>query len=185
MDFDDATEEVMLAATAYRVALVAYAVDWRERHGCPVAEGEPLTRDLCKGAAYGLMLLLREAFPDAEWHVDGGWGIESERSVRSGRADRWVDAARWPGGMLDPSGAWRGHYWVSGCQPDGTRLVVDIAADQFGYEDLVIEPASDPRYRSNVRPDVPGYGLSEGEMAFGHGLEWCYQRDWAPNAMSP
>ncbi len=96
MDFEDATEEVMLAVSAYRVALEAYAVDWRERHGCPVAEGEPVTTDLCKGASYGLVLLLRERFPDAEWGVDGGWGMDYEKSVRAGRADRRIDPALWP-----------------------------------------------------------------------------------------
>ncbi len=64
-------------------------------------------------------------------------------------------------------------------------MIADITADQFGHGDVVFEPSDDPRYRSNVRMDLPNYGLTQAEMAFGHGFEWCYLRDWAPETMAP
>jgi hypothetical protein len=42
---------------------------------------------------------------------------------------------------------WQGHYWVS----DGQRIV-DLTANQFGAEEIVITSVDDPRYRVNYTP---------------------------------
>lgn len=42
------------------------------------------------------------------------------------------------GGVTDPGGVVRGHYWVEGQTKEGQPFLVDITADQFGYEKVVI-----------------------------------------------
>ena len=190
MDFEDRTEEILLAACALRPALEAYAAEWRERYSCPAPEGRAITSELCRGGAYGLLLHLRERIPDAEWRVDGGYGSEVRALTLADGSPRpdleaVIDTLRWPGGMRDPAGVWRGHFWVRGRLADGTEVVVDLTADQFGYDDVVVAPASDPRYRSNLRKDIADYGMTMPEMAWGHGLDWTFQRDWACAAPAP
>jgi len=58
----------------------------------------------------------------------------------------------WPpkypdGGMLSTSGNWEGHYWL---ERNGT--IIDITADQFGYEPVLITSSTDPRYKPNYSP---------------------------------
>lgn len=182
MDFDDATEEVILAASALRMTLAPYAEEWRERHGLPVDVGQAVTTNLCRGAAYGLLMHLREEIPDARWWVDGGYGAEAvslHMPDGTSRTDlpRIIHTERWPGGMQAPDGTWRGHFWVCGRLADGLEIVVDLTADQFGYADLVVEPASDPRYRSNLRTDIVEYGFTVQEMGWGCGLHSRYWQD--------
>jgi hypothetical protein len=52
------------------------------------------------------------------------------------------------GGILDKDGEIRGHYWVEGRACTGEFFVVDITADQFGYEKVVLltEAAARTRY---------------------------------------
>ena len=45
------------------------------------------------------------------------------------------------GGFQDRAGAWHGHYWVE-VELNAQRYVVDITADQFGEEDIVVLPVS-------------------------------------------
>lgn len=190
MDFEDRAEDVIVAASILRPALEAYAQEWRERHSCPAPEGKPVTADLCRGAAYGLMLHLREKVPEADWRVDGGYGSEAlSLTLPDGtpRSDlpAVIDTSLWPGGMLDPAGVWHGHFWVAGTLPDGTEVIADLSADQFGYGDVVVEPSTDPRYRSNLRKDIPDFGFTNAEMGWGRGLEWAFQRDWSCASPAP
>lgn len=59
-------------------------------------------------------------------------------------------------GAIDATGQWRGHYWVVVQVPGGSEFVVDITADQFGYESVIVMPleASSGRYRSGSQIDV-------------------------------
>lgn len=50
------------------------------------------------------------------------------------------------GGMIDRDGFWRGHYWVEDLSG---ALMVDLTADQFGWEPLIVRETGDPRYRAN------------------------------------
>lgn len=50
------------------------------------------------------------------------------------------------GGVLGPDGVLRGHYWVE-LEVSGARFVVDVTADQFGYEPVVILPIEEARNR--------------------------------------
>src|SRR3546814_10003564 len=51
------------------------------------------------------------------------------------------------GGVIDPSGIVRGHYWIEGVTKEGTPFLVDITSDQFGYEKIVILPLEKARER--------------------------------------
>jgi len=44
------------------------------------------------------------------------------------------------GGLRDRYGVLRGHYWVEGCTKTGYAFVVDVTADQFGYDKVVVLP---------------------------------------------
>lgn len=50
-------------------------------------------------------------------------------------------------GALDSSGQVRGHYWAEVEMPDGQVFVVDITADQFGYEPIYVELLKDSQLR--------------------------------------
>ena len=59
-------------------------------------------------------------------------------------------------GARDVHGHWRGHYWVEVYCASGAVFVVDITADQFGYEKVVVVPLaqSAERYRPGPQPEV-------------------------------
>lgn len=67
-------------------------------------------------------------------------------SVRGGGPDE--------GGAVDCWGVLRGHYWLE-VHVDG-GFVVDITADQFGYDAVVVMPLADSysRYRPGPQEDV-------------------------------
>jgi hypothetical protein len=179
MDFDDLTESIMLAAVAMRGTLLEYIADRSADH--PPRPGVPATTGFCNGAAYGLLLHLREEEPEVSWRVASGRGGKPEALAALGAADRArveavVDLGRWPGGMLTPEGDWRDHWWVAGTMPDGTELIVDLTADQFGYGTVIVEPGVDPRYRANLRPGRENDGLSLAEISWGIGLEMAHAR---------
>ena len=76
-------------------------------------------------------LFLRMAL-DAE--TEGAWVIRGG----AGGAAHDEDAA----GYLMPDGSYRGHYWVETLSGD---LIVDITADQFGGDDLIVGRPSQRR----------------------------------------
>lgn len=50
------------------------------------------------------------------------------------------------GGIIDASGTLKGHYWVEALDPgNGKKWVIDLTADQFGFDDVVILPLSDAK----------------------------------------
>lgn len=59
-------------------------------------------------------------------------------------------------GCLNEAGVLCGHYWVEVKTPDGEAFVVDLTADQFGYEPVVIMPLvqASTRYRPGPQPEV-------------------------------
>lgn len=61
-----------------------------------------------------------------------------------------------PEGACDTQGVWRGHYWAEVQVPDAGAFVVDITADQFGYESVVVLPLeqAQDRYRPGLQPEV-------------------------------
>ena len=59
-------------------------------------------------------------------------------------------------GARDLEGNWRGHYWVESELPSGARFVVDVTADQFGHEPIVVLPfdLAGERYRASKQGEV-------------------------------
>ena len=59
-------------------------------------------------------------------------------------------------GARDVQGAWHGHYWVEVVLPVDGAFVVDVTADQFGYEPVVVLPLmlAQDRYRPGPQREV-------------------------------
>lgn len=106
--------------------------------------GEPIStpssKNMCRLSARFLLHVLEEAFPDDEWSIVGGAATPGEDTC-----------GQWGGkhaGMQDTRGLWHGHYWLENL--DG--LVVDITADQFDWEPVIVIQSDDggyARYRAN------------------------------------
>lgn len=64
---------------------------------------------------------------------------------------------------------WHGHYWVS----DGHRIV-DLTANQFGAEEIVVTTVRDPRYRANFTPAEIANALYEVEHRVADWLDTYY-----------
>ena len=80
---------------------------------------------MCRYGALFLAEALKEKTNDL-WHVEGG--------------------STWPpfyktGGFKTKKGEWKGHYWAT----NGT-IIIDIAAKQFGEEEVIITDKKDSRY---------------------------------------
>lgn len=54
------------------------------------------------------------------------------------------------GGILTPQQQWKSHAWLEHEQ----GWILDLTADQFGYQDLIIVPTTDPRYLPNLPRQV-------------------------------
>ena len=91
----------------------------------------PLSHRIAGSCLYGCVLLSLaiQKFTGADATICGGDGAGD-------------------GGLLDPNGTLRGHYWVEGVLPlAGLEFVADITADQFGYAAVVVVPKRDaPQY---------------------------------------
>lgn len=133
------------------------------------------TSGCCAGASAALLKVLRAEYPEAQWKFTGGYGSDQKLSPDSAT---YLDLTMHPGGMLNRSGEWRGHFWIEGTLSSGQRVIVDITADQFGHEKLIVTDTDDPRYRKNLRSEYDEkdwiFGL---ERYFVDGLfaDWEFQ----------
>ncbi len=59
-------------------------------------------------------------------------------------------------GAFDTLGNWRGHYWVEIKASSGAMFVVDVTADQFGHDAVVVLPFDEAseRYRKGPQAEV-------------------------------
>ena len=55
-----------------------------------------------------------------------------------------------PGGFQDADGLWHDHTWLEVTLTEGS-YILDLTADQFGAEPVLLVPAGDRRYRANWR----------------------------------
>lgn len=101
--------------------------------------------------ALGALLVLTaiEAFTPMRGTIKGGAGERDE-------------------GLLGFDRRWHGHYWVEAETPQGPFLV-DVTADQFGFEPVVCEPlaTASARYRAGDQQEVDEQ------------IKWT--RDWLEN----
>jgi len=176
MAHGDVLGEIIAVAACLRVTLEGTIGEWRRRSGRPAPEGHAPTFGMCRGASYGALLVFRERVPQVSWRLAGGWGREAVSMVMPDGTSRpdvegRIDTALWPGGMVDADGRWEGHFWIEGTIGDGgSRVIVDLTADQFGYGPFVVTGADDPRYRANVLPGAVEAEFTRAEQAWGWNL---------------
>jgi hypothetical protein len=108
---------------------------WRAFH----AEQERLARSIGRRwkdphPAHGMCRLSSAMLADVmteatgrRWKVHGG--------------DTWNGDV---GGMLGQDGEWHAHYWIR----EG-KTIVDITADQFGHDPVIVASSKDDRYKAN------------------------------------
>ena len=102
----------------------------------------------CRGASAALLAVLDPADPGGMWRIAGGCGEECVPLPPLAR--RHVISGLFPGGMIDTDGVWRGHFWVEGMTSCGSEVILDLTADQFGYDRITVIDRDDPRYRANL-----------------------------------
>lgn len=163
----DLKAEVHEAMLALRPLVEERIHEWMEANPDFVqVSGAALTTGFCRGVAAGVQEVLRELFPDCFWRLAGGFGREYQSNPPPDIAE-FVELDRFPGGMRDEAGSWIGHFWVEGGDPDGDCLIVDLSADQFGHEEVVVTDRSDVRYKDNcllsdrdiARPSERAWGM--------------------------
>jgi hypothetical protein len=101
--------------------------------GMPDLHGQAQSTGMCLHGSMLLMVLLRQfAIPDCFIEIRGG-----------------------EFGIRDLSGVWRGHYWVEASLAE-ERYVIDITADQFGYDRVVVLPieVAQQMYRPGPQDEV-------------------------------
>lgn len=166
---EDLTRNVYDLMVEVRPYVEARIEEWMDRNPGfeRPPEGVPLTTGFCRGVAAGVAEILGDAFPDCFWRVAGGFGVEYSRNTPPNLAE-FVDGECFPGGMVNESGEWHGHFWVTGGDPDSDEgLIIDLSADQFGHEHVVVTHIEDPRYRENsllgtdemIRPSEKAWGM--------------------------
>jgi len=80
----------------------------------------------------------------ADFHLlDPGWDKKNGRPATAFAAEDGV------GGMIDKNGKWHDHYWLT----DGATII-DLTADQFGWEPVIVTPVTDDRYLVNWKPSM-------------------------------
>jgi hypothetical protein len=131
------------------------------------------TSGYCRSGSAALVQALRDKFPDCTWSFTGGYGDDT--GTLNEHAKDYLDLEQYPGGLLDQDGQWRGHFWVEGKLPTGETIIVDVTADQFGHEQLIVTDVEDHRYRKNVLPQHDEkVWVVEPETSFAAGVyyEW-------------
>lgn len=169
MTFDE--QQLQTIALEARAHLVERFETWKRSRGFPVGPDSPPTRDMCRAAAAAIAIILTE-YTGWEWSVDGGWHQPIAPELPF--ADSY-NALIGPGGILDSTGKWRGHYWATSvCDPDDPEApgtIVDISADQFGLPEVIVSVDGDLRFRSNLDPMAMEEELGDGA--------WTWARRWA------
>lgn len=144
--------------------------------GIEMQPGDTESKDMCRASAYATAQILRE-LTGQRWRVEAGWEYQPkyEEDYHKFRMDQF------PGGMLDSSGAWKGHYWAASVPVDGEpQLIVDLTADQFGHEDVIVTDSTDPRYRSNILPQTVDDELGHGSRIYGNKWAWDFILSYEP-----
>ncbi len=116
---------------------------------CDAPPGMPASTGMCLVSSACLAAALRKAFPEGGWTSAGGHPSVHYGRMMAGQFRKACDGR--DGGMwVRGREAWDGHYWVTG-RIDGREVIVDVTADQYGWEPVIVAAGDDPRYRANLR----------------------------------
>ena len=144
---------------------------------------------MCRATTVLALAVLKEHDPDGDWEPDGGH--PTQRYWDRGKSQFRAAYKDVDGGMWDRvRDAWDGHYWLRSGR-DGT--ILDLTADQFGWEPVIVTPQDDMRYRASYRPatvlkDLRGSKTAAWGERHAAGWEaWCAERgeDPAPAGEGP
>ncbi|MBK1666465.1 hypothetical protein CKO28_00225 [Rhodovibrio sodomensis] len=134
-------DRLIAAAGELRAYLVPHWAAWKKQRGC---QDDPcLSHGMCRFSSAFLLLALSARWPSGRWRVHQGMAdfCPTDPGVIGREMSR-------PGGIRDPQGHWHDHCWVVG-RVDGSSVIVDLTADQFGHSPVIVTGADDPRYRRN------------------------------------
>ncbi len=114
--------------------------------------GTPASSWMCRMSSAILLRVVSERHAGGAWHVEGGHPTVLHRG--NGRREFKPAHARVDGGMWDRvERRWCPHYWLAGSH-DGRDVILDVTADQFGWEPVVVADGADTRYRASFLPRV-------------------------------
>lgn len=105
---------------------------WKQLAGHPNPTG-PAAHDVCVPTSFALRNALRRTIPEIHWKVVGG------------RPTKHTPA----GGFVDNNGVPHPHLWVEGKQ-NGSRIIVDVTADQFGAKPVIVTNKHFSQHTSNA-----------------------------------
>jgi len=125
--------------------------EWKEQNPS-LQGGESLSFGMCRFTSafagpilnrqFGLRLKPFAGFTN--FHpADPGWDKRHGKPASTFKGQDGV------GGMLGTDGLWHEHYWLS----DGITIV-DLTAEQFGWEPVIVAAGEDPRYLANWKPSA-------------------------------
>lgn len=103
---------------------------------------------MCRLYSVVLKEYLDTIYPDIKWNFSGGW--QKSISMSSKEMSDYIDLTNPDGGMLSSySEEYESHYWIQ-----GNELNLDIYADQFGYDEIMITDIKDNIYNCNLNSEL-------------------------------
>ena len=125
------------------------SVEW-EHFKRDMPDDDFLSQDMCLLSTTYLYWLFKHAGVKG-WEPAEGVGVDDQ-----GNTD--------PGGMKGVDGRWYSHNWLV----HSSGMILDLTADQFGHDEIVLVEKGDPRYYANRSAEYAMSRLSECTL----GKEW-------------
>lgn len=122
-----------------RTLLSEHWINWKNDNNYTMDDDDTPSRDMCRFTSVFLYRWLIENYPEEDWKIRGG--IADRRLVKN------PDPAftHEPYGGYQCHGIWFGHFWV-----EGDKNIIDLTADQFDGDEIIITDLNDPRYKCNM-----------------------------------
>lgn len=123
---------------------------------------EPLSTGFCIQASMLLKHVLSRRMPNGRWDLAAGHPAYGPEGYRG-------PDAYGPGGFMAQDGTWCDHHWVVG---RAGSVIVDITADQFGDDPVIVTMVGDRRYCENI---------SDATWRDRNAMMCCeWPKDWVP-----
>lgn len=141
-------------------------------------ERELLSFGMCRFTAAFLRPILEEA-TDRKWSVIGGLShfhpADEGWDRTKGKPNSAFDAEDGVGGILTIEGIWLDHYWLT----DGATII-DLTADQAGWEPILVTDAKDERYLANWKASFVKAHLKDVSKRSGEWRQQWFDRRFEP-----